>query len=84
MYCAMLITMMILYIIYRVKTINERTTVNASKFLYLDTIHGYDELGAIKPEGDLKGMLQSVDIAGPAITLTCQNGDQMVLKVSRV
>ena len=68
---------------HRGKSPSDRTNPSSSKYLNLDRVHAIDDIDpSLRPQGELKGLFKSVEVNGTTLTINCENGDTLVMKMN--
>ena len=69
--------------IFRGKSAADRTNPSATKFINLDRVKAIDSQPMhLRPQGEIKGLFKSLEINGTTLTITCENGDTLSMKIN--
>ena len=58
------------------------TDRTSTKYIVLDRLQSYDEEGATPPQGEMKGLLKTIERDGLNLTIVLESGELLELKVS--
>lgn len=65
------------------KSSADKGNPSSTKFINLDRVNSYDTMPAsLRPQGEIKGLFKSLEVAGTTLTITCENGDTLIMKIN--
>lgn len=65
------------------KSAADKANPASTKFINLDRVNAIDSQPMhLRPQGEIKGLFKSLEVNGTSLTVTCENGDTLSMKIN--